>query len=102
MMGRRKRPRVGRWVGNREETEARPGASAGHRRVIRTGSNTWGQAGMESPRDIDGEEWRMSDLNSRERRAARGTPVPGDARREPEPPPEMPEWLARELFRIFV
>jgi hypothetical protein len=58
---------------------------------------------MDNPTDIDGEEWRMSNSDPREGRVARGTPVPEDARREPQPPrAEMPEWLAKELFKIFV
>ncbi len=52
---------------------------------------------------IEGEEWRMSNSNSREGGAARGRPVPGDDRRVPEPQgAELPEWLAKQLFKIFV
>ena len=58
---------------------------------------------MENPRHIEGEEWRMSNSNPREGGVTRRTPVPGDARREPEPQgADMPEWLAKELFKIFI
>jgi hypothetical protein len=58
---------------------------------------------MENPRHIDEEEWRMANVNPPEGGVTQGTPVPRDTRHEPEPPEgEMPEWLAKELFKIFV
>jgi hypothetical protein len=113
-MKRRKRARAGETIngsidrddesiGHGRETDGPRRPLLWHRRVTRTGSSSKQRAGMENPRHIDGEEWRMPNVNPRKAGATSGKPVPGEARREPEPTrAEMPEWLAKELFKIFV
>ncbi len=113
-MKRRKRARAGEsidgWVdrddesvGHGRETDRPRRTLLWHRRVNRPGSTSKERAGMENPRHIDGEEWRMPNVDPRNVSATPGKSVPGEARREPEPTrAEMPEWLAKELFKIFV
>jgi hypothetical protein len=54
--------------------------------------------------NIDRGQNRMADsIGMDSRMGARGETQPGEARREAEQPrAEVPDWLARQLFKIFV
>lgn len=57
---------------------------------------------MEHPIRIDGREETMADSTMRTRTGAAREARP-EVRREAEAPrAELPEWLAKELFKIFV
>ena len=54
--------------------------------------------------NIDRGQTRMADsMGMDSRMGTRGETQPGEARRETEQPRgEVPDWLARQLFKIFV
>lgn len=69
--------------------------------MIRTGSSMGGASGMESPSTIE-EERRMADSKARERGPHRDAPSRETRGEDEKPRAELPEWLAKELFKIFV
>jgi hypothetical protein len=56
---------------------------------------------MESPSTIE-EERRMANSKTREEGTHRDAPSRDTRGEDEKPRAEMPEWLAKELFKIFV